>query len=257
MKFFPTGILLILLFACKESDQPSQHAASKCVSMFQAGKKSYPKNAFVEITHNQLDEDIMSEMNHSSAEVGVFKGKEGVVFKRPKWRYHYFFEWNDGKIEVWNRGEFGGEVNFIHPGLLMDTVVISNLNVVSVFRFKGEIYLLSGLLHMQDHGGAIHKFIQEGSTFRLKKIVELQSAPAAMTIYKDQLLIACHENFTLLKDWKKAWEISNTMWSSLYPNSVAAINDEEVYVGYRGGYAKISLNDRSLIYYRLKSKAGK
>lgn len=215
------------------------------------GTTAYNIDEFESIPMNELN-DVWLEMNHAKEEVGVFMSTNGVVFKDPVFDYPYYFNMTDGKLEVKNRGEFGGEFNFIPSDSLKDTIRILNTNVVSVFSFEGEIYILQGIAHMMDQGGQMSRLLRSGDTFELDSVLSLSSAPEAMAIYNDRLIIAGHRNLTVIRNFEIETCIP-AFWDSLYPNMVVPVSDDEIYIGFRAGYAKFSLEQQSIKYYKLKS----
>ena len=217
------------------------------------GNKSYSFDEFSLITQKDTsDFYFWNYMNHADVEIGVFKDKNGIKLKSPELDYPYYFTLEDGKLEVKNHGEFGGEFNFIPSDKSKDTIRILDINVIYVFRFDNEVYFLSGIAHMMDQGGGIARLVRNGDKFSFEEVMKLDSSPEAMTIFKDKILIAGHQNFTVIQDFKKEY-ILKTNWGALYPNSVVAIDDETAYVGFRGGYAKISLTTKKIDYYKHKS----
>lgn len=216
------------------------------------GDKKYSFDDFSIITKKDTsDFYFWNYMNHSDFEIGVFKDKNGIELKNPQFDYPYYFKLYDGKLEVKNHGEFGGEFNFIPSDKSKDTVRIMDINVIYIFRFNNKVYFLTGIAHLMDQGGSIVKLIREGDEFKYEEILKLDSSPQAMTFYGDKILIAGHQNFTLIHDFKKVFTLE-TNWRSLYPNSIVAIDDETVYLGFRGGFAKISLVTRKIDYFKHK-----
>ena len=246
--------LLILFLAVSCSYEKKSKLPDTFQPKTKKGAKSYTKEDFQLITSKELkDHWIWVGMNYADEEIGVFKSGNSICLKETSNENEYFFELEDGKLEVENYGEFGGAFNFIPSNSKKDTVKILETNVICVFRFKDEIYFLLGIAHMSDRGGILAKLIRKGNTFKYKSILELSSAPETMTIYKDRIIIAGHQNLTVIKGFKKEYEIEYTFWDSLYPNSIVALNDDEIYVGFRGGYAAFSLNTKKISYYKHKS----
>ncbi len=217
------------------------------------GSNSFSFDDFIQVTKKDYsDYYFWSYMNHANIEIGVFKDQNGIKLRSPQFNYPYYFNLDDGKLEVKNHGEFGGEFSYIPYDKSKDTIRILDMNVIYIFRFDDEIYFLLGIAHMGDHGGGIARLVRKGDKFTYEEILELDSAPEAMTIYNDMILIAGHQNFTVVRDFKKEYTLK-TNWGALYPNSVVALENETVYVGFRGGYAKISLASQKIDYFKHKS----
>ena len=79
--------------------------------------------------------------------------------------------------------------------------------------------------------------------------MEFDDAPEAFTIYGNKLLIATHRNFYVVENFKKELIFENTFWSSLYPNSIAVVDNENIYMGIRSGLVKLDLTNKK--YYIL------
>jgi hypothetical protein len=86
--------------------------------------------------------------------------------------------------------------------------------------------------------------------FIFKLLVDFEDAPFAFTIYNDTFLVATFENFYKIKDFKKELIFKNTFWYSLYPNSIAVLNDKNIFIGMRSGIAKVDLTKRTLKFYK-------
>lgn len=99
-------------------------------------------------------------------------------------------------------------------------------------------------------GGAIFELNTTNNNFTFNKLVNFDDAPEAFAIYKDKFLIATHENFYIVKDFKKDLVFKETFWSSLYPNSIAAIDDKNVFIGIRSGIVKLDLTNNTLKFYK-------
>jgi hypothetical protein len=86
--------------------------------------------------------------------------------------------------------------------------------------------------------------------FSYKEIIKLDSAPETVSIYKNKILIAGHRMFTIIENFEKENIVKEAFWHGLYPNSIAVKNEEEVYVGMRGGCSKLSLNSKAVKYFK-------
>ena len=107
-----------------------------------------------------------------------------------------------------------------------------------------------GVAHGMDSGGAIFELRRNGNEFTYEEVMKLDSAPESMAIYRNKILIAGHQMFTVIEDFKKDNIVEKAFWGSLYPNSIVVKSNDEIYIGMRGGYSKLSLNSRIIQYYR-------
>jgi len=242
--------LFAILLSCQNSDWQSDNSSIRPINGL--SEKHFSVDDFVELSHSQIDDyNFWLEMNHSNYEFGVKIENEDLIIGEPTYNQP-FFGLEDGKLEIINRGEFGGALNFISKENPSDTISIWDVPINYVFNFKGEIYFVVGIAHLMDSGGAIFKLNRDGNKFTYNEVVRLDSAPEAIAIYKEKILIAGHRMFTVVDNFEKENLIEEALWSSLYPNSIAVKNDDEVYIGMRDGYSKVSLIDGNVKYYKYK-----
>ncbi|MBK6888440.1 MAG: hypothetical protein IPH02_00490 [Sphingobacteriales bacterium] len=157
---------------------------------------------------------------------------------------------SNGKLVGINRGEWGGTLTYTPTDTTKSKVEIKRGNIKFIFTFKGKIYFIEGLAHMGYSGGAIFELDTTENKFTYSKLVDFDDAPEAFTIYQDKFLIATHERFYVVKDFKKELIFQDTFWSSLYPNSIAVVDDKNVFIGMRGGIVKLDLTTKTLKFYK-------
>lgn len=240
--------LISILGSCQNSGWKIENNSirPKC----ETSDNEYDKNNFEEIGENQInDHSFWLEMNHSDYEIAVKIDNGELKLAEPIFD-ESFFKLEDGKLEIINRGEFGGALNFIPNENTSDTILIWDVPINFVFNFKGKIYFLVGIAHGMDTGGALFKLKRENNKFVYKEIVRLDSAPEAVAIFKNKILIAGHSMFTVIENFEKENIVQEAFWHSLYPNSIAVKNEEDVYIGMRGGYSKLSLNSKTVKYFK-------
>jgi len=111
-----------------------------------------------------------------------------------------------------------------------------------------------------DFNSALYVLVREKRDISLVKVLHLDSAPEAMTIHKDKIYIAGSRTFTVLKNFRNGVVLRKLLvlgimpWWELDPNSVAIKNEDEIYVGLRGGFAKISLSSTKVRYFHFVKK---
>lgn len=207
-----------------------------------------PKN-FKETTPPKPWSDKWYKLNYSKNECKVeiinSKLKIGIA-KEPN---ECKLEIESGTLVGTNGGEFGGKLIFIPKDKTKSDVKVTKGNILFLFHFKDKIYFISGLLHMSFNGGGMFELKPEGDTFSVQKVMEFESAPMAFTIYKDKLLIAADKGVYIIKGLKKQLIFTNVFWEGLYPNSIAVLNDKNVFVGIRSGIVKLDLNTKKLKFY--------
>ena len=149
-----------------------------------------------------------------------------------------------------DHGEWGGTLKFEPSDTSKDFINIKNGNIKFIFTLQEKIYFLEGLSHLSIREGSLYEITQINDSFSFKKLIDFGDAPEAFAILNNRLLVATFENFYSVKDNKKELIFKNTFWSSLYPNSIAAFNDRNVFVGIRGGIVKLDLVNKTLKFYK-------
>ena len=157
---------------------------------------------------------------------------------------------SSGKLIGVNKGEWGGTLSFIPTDKIKSSIEIKQGNIKFIFSFKDKIYFIEGLAHMGYSGSAIFELDTKDNKFTYNKLIDIDDAPEAFTIYKDKFLIATHENFYSVTDFKKDLIFKDTFWSSLYPNSIAVVDDKNVFLGIRSGIVKLDLTTKTLKFYK-------
>jgi hypothetical protein len=157
---------------------------------------------------------------------------------------------SNGTLIGEDNGEWGGRLIFKPTDHKKKTIEIKNGNIKFIFSFKNKIYFIEGLAHLSYSGGAIFELDTTDNQFSVNKIIHFDDAPEAFTIYNDKWLIATHENFYVVQDFKSELIFENTFWSSLYPNSIAVIDDQNVFLGIRSGIVKLDLVSKTYKFYK-------
>ncbi len=157
---------------------------------------------------------------------------------------------SNGKLVGINRGEWGGTLTFEPTDTTKNSIEIKRGNIKFIFTFKDKIYFIEGLAHLSMSSGALYELDNTNGNFSYKKLLEFDDAPEAFTIYQDKFLIATHERFYVVKDFKKELILQDTFWSSLYPNSIAVLDDKNVFIGMRSGIVKLDLTTKTLKFYK-------
>jgi hypothetical protein len=187
-------------------------------------------------------------LNNSKNEFGVNIVNGKLDIKKVNEVNECKLELSNGSLIGINRGEWGGSLTFNPDDSAKSDITIKEGNIKFLFNYKNKIYFIEGLAHMGYSGGGL--FELDTIKFKYKKILDFEDAPEAFTIYRDRFLIASHENFYVVKDFKKELIFKSTFWSSLYPNSIAAIDDKNIFIGIRSGIVKLDLVTRTMKFYK-------
>ena len=108
------------------------------------------------------------------------------------------------------------------------------------------------LINLKEEGAATFERFssQNNNTFNFEKLIDFEDAPAAITTYKNKIYVASHQNFYEVENFQKKKIFGNEFWTSLYPNSIAIFNEENVFIGMRSGFARINLKNKKINFYR-------
>jgi hypothetical protein len=205
---------------------------------------------FVETVPPKAGSDEWFPLNHSQNEFGVSITNGKLVIKKVREINKCELKNTGGTLIGINRGEWGGQLTFQPENTTKKAVDIKGGNIKFIFYFNDKVYFIEGLAHMGYSGGAVYELNTTNDNFTFTKLVDFDDAPEAFTIYKDKFLIATHENFYIVQDFKKELVLKETFWSSLYPNSIAVIDDKNVFIGIRSGIVKLDLTNHTLKFYR-------
>jgi hypothetical protein len=208
-----------------------------------------PKN-LVETEIPKVSTDKWRELNYARNEFGVKIIDNKLNIEKVKERNKAELKIDGGNLIGINRVEWGGKLSFVPTKKDQKEIEIKEGNIKFIFEFKDKIYFIEGLAHLSFSGGAIFELKRDGENFTYENILEFDDAPEAFTIHENKLLIATHQNFYVVEDFEKELIFENTFWSSLYPNSIAVVDDENVYLGIRSGLVKLNLTDKNITFYK-------
>lgn len=210
---------------------------------------------FVHVNPPKVGSLAWHSLNQSNYEFSVSKEKGKLVITKPEYgtKTHITeFELLSGKLIGTDGGEWGGELYFMPEDSTKGKVHIKEGNIKFIFKFNDSIYFIEGLAHLSYNEGALYRLDFQKDTFMYSKIIDFEDAPEAFTIYKNKILIASHQNFFMIHDFRKEIIFKDTFWTSLYPNSIAALNDKQVYVGIRSGFIHLDLTKRIMRFYKYR-----
>ncbi|RZL39142.1 MAG: hypothetical protein EOO96_01335 [Pedobacter sp.] len=210
---------------------------------------SIPKE-FVETTPPKVGSSEWYSLNHSRNEFTVKSTDRKLEIMKVDGINRCELNLSNGKLVGINRGEWGGTLTFVPTDTTKSKIEIKQGNIKFIFRLKDKTYFIEGLAHLSVSSGALYELDNKNNSFNYKKLIDFDDAPEAFTIYQDKLLIATHERFYVVQNFKKELIFQDTFWSGLYPNSIAVVDDENVFIGIRSGIVKLSLTTKTLKFYK-------
>lgn len=149
-----------------------------------------------------------------------------------------------------NRGEWGGQLTFLPVDTTTKAIEIKQGNIEQIISYKDKLYFLEGLTHDGYSAGALFELTVSGSSFTYHKLVDFDDAPSTITSYKGMFFVATNKNFYVVQDLKKKLIFKDVFWGGLYPNSIAPVDEKNMFLGIRGGVVKLDLTDKTLRLYK-------
>ncbi|QCX52240.1 hypothetical protein [Elizabethkingia sp. JS20170427COW] len=214
------------------------------VSCFSQKKNTIPKN-FKEYTIPESYSKEWYELNRSSIDYSVKIVQGKLVVNKIKPVSGSELKFKNGKLIGKNHGEWGGELIFESTD--NEIIKIKSGNIVKIFEFKNKIYFIEGLAHLSISKGTLYEL---KDNFDYIKLFDFDDAPEAIEVTKDKIYIASHKNFYTIENMNKSKVFENKFWTSLYPNSIAILDDENIFIGMRSGITKLNLKSKEINFYR-------
>lgn len=194
--------------------------------------------------------NIWYQLNHSKNEYGVANENGKLTVRKVKGVKIHEFQFPNGKLVCVDHGEWGGSLSFVPADTTQQVKEIKKGNIKDVFKLGNEFYILEGLAHLGIRRGALYKLEIKDQEFSYTKLFDFEDAPEAYTVYNNKILIAAHDSFFIVQDSQKNQILKDAFWSSLYPNSIAAFDDQNIFIGIRGGIVKLNLLTNTLTFYK-------
>lgn len=216
--------------------------------------QEYTSKDFVEIKLPKVNSKEWFELNYSRNEIKVSTDNGIIKMTKAGKDQDAILDINDGQLIGTDHGEWGGKIEFLLKGT-NDKRLIKEGNVKFIFRFNNEIYFIEGLAHLSTSKGTMYRLDKSNATYSPVKVIEFEDAPEAMSVFGDNIYIACHESFFIVKDLNKEAIFKDTFWISLYPNSLVVIDENNVYLGLRGGYAKLDIAKKNIRFFKYTKKS--
>ncbi|RAU83155.1 hypothetical protein [Pontibacter arcticus] len=212
--------------------------------------QTYKLTEFVETNLPEVSSPNWYNLNHSKHEFEVKNVNGSPQIFRAKDTPKYELSIKGGTLIGTDNGEWGGELIYRPNNTPEKVTKIKEGNINSIFHFNNKIYFIEGLAHGVISEGALFELEFSNKKFKYRKVLEFEDAPEAVAFDKDIILIAAHSNFYIIQDLKKELVLKDTFWNSLYPNSIAVLDDKNVYLGIRGGIVKLDLVTRTLKFFK-------
>ena len=127
--------------------------------------------------------------------------------------------------------------------------LIANGNVVGIFQYKDSLFYLDGLAHMGLTIGRLYSLIVKRDSFTIARVADLGDCPMAYLADGPRLWIVTMQGLLLVENGQENQILSHVFWEGLYPNSICMDATGTLYVGLRGGYAKVDVKTRQVMFF--------
>ena len=248
---------------------------------FNCSAQTYSSNDFVKIPVPVAEGAEWLRYNQSMLSPFAVSTVKGEL-KINKWEYTptNIYRLPEGTLLAIDMGEFGGglyykpddstKTRFYVNGKLTDvnaklayfrlTMKDKNIgkgkylevcggHVAKFFTYRDSLYYIDGLDHMGFDHGSLCRVEFKGDSFNVVKLFSFDDSPHAVCVYKDKILIATFKEFYVIENWHKELIFDKLFWYGFNPESITVDDNENVYVGMFGFYAKIDLIKRTLDLY--------
>lgn len=210
----------------------------------------FHENDWISNNVPELHSDEWYKSNHSSESWVIYKDKDVLKIRNDhKYNIITTYDVGDGYFRGTNRGEYGGNLEYVSKNILKRSYEILDGNVVSIFNYNDGIYVLEGLTHMGINEGRIYQLNKDYRRWSAKEMFNLNDSPQVYTITEDnELLIVTFSGLFKISDMKNIEHITkDAFWQSLIPTSIV-VDEKIVYIGMRGGIAKVNLDNKDILW---------
>lgn len=128
-------------------------------------------------------------------------------------------------------------------------ISIKKGNVLFAFIQDDKIFFIESIETDTDTKGYLYQLDRIKGDFVYKKLIEFNDTPTAFLVNKNILYLATNESLLIIDNLNPKVIFEKTSWKGLYPNSIAYFDDENVFLGIRGGIVKLNLKTKSINFY--------
>ena len=218
--------------------------------------QSSPKipKEFAEIDLDTAGAEEKRKWNFSGQEFSVAQEKGKLVVKPNKYQNTVKLSIPEGTLIGVNHGEWGGKLSFQPKAGSKETIDIKSGNIKGIFTYRDKIYFIEGLAHLSYNEGGLYELNTTKAPFSYQEVMKFEDAPQLAAVYDDQVFVVSNKNFYLISALKKELLFERTFWGGLYPNSLTAFDDQNIFIGMRAGIAKVDLKNKQLKFYKYIGK---
>lgn len=219
-------------------------------SVSQTQESQYKLSDFEEVDIQTLLQDDLRQLNYSSGFRVELDDQHMLIIKDELRKDSSLLVIDGGKLIGKNRGEWGGSLIFRADSDTIKPRKICNGNIVDILKLGDQVYVVEGLAHLSFNDGSLYKLEIMPDTIIYEEVLKFNNAPEAISVCDNRFLIAAHNSFYIVENNQNELIFEDTFWNNLYPNSIACIDNQNVYVGIRGGIVKLDIDNRKMTFYK-------
>jgi hypothetical protein len=195
-------------------------------------------NHFIEVKKPYYNENESSEEKEYHSLENYYIDKDGYVNIYSDFDENSLVSFiiGDGIFIGVDKGEWNGELIYKDYSSMFyseEYKIIEHDNILSIFQFNNELFVLTGLSHLMTKRGKIHKLEYKNEKWNISKSFDLESEPQVYKIINEkQILIVTHIGIIIFDGNNIIKYIKNSKWDALFANSIYFM-DEYIYIGAR------------------------
>ena len=245
-----------------------------------------PLSDFIQVPTPQSNSADWHKLNLEASQrfaVSIVNGKIQVSKVESSSNDTTSYNLKSGQLFAYDAGEFGGSLYFLPKdttqtfyvnyskvplvkkiftiGIRKELVnklkytphiLVTGGNINTIFSYRDSLFFMEGIAHMGINRGAIFNLKFDNNNFEISKKLDFDNAPTSIAVYKKRLFVATYNRFYIINRWKKQLILDKLFWYGFYPNSIAVYNSHTVYAGMNGGYVKVDIKKKQLIFFKYK-----
>ena len=152
---------------------------------------------------------------------------------------------SDGWLLWVNHGEWGGRVEWFSPDGTRH-YKISNDQIVAYAKTPQGLFAVQGLAHMSIRQGTLLKLDQNAEgVWQAQTVLDLKDAPYALWADNGAFLVVTSRQLVRVSPSETPGKAAAALvpqgfWDYLYPNSLVAAPNGDLFIGMRGGVARLT-----------------
>lgn len=186
------------------------------------------------------------------------EGNELVVSQNTYRKQEISLKFNGGILHGINDEHRGGRLIFAPHGDYRNSYTIKQGNIIkSIFLINNRIYFYEVLLankkndNNQVSSAALYELKECDDGFFYRKVYQFKSAPYYITSADGSIVVLTRDAlYELTGEGRWVQLINNAPWSIYGPTSFAVYNQENIFIGLRGGYLKVDVVNSKYSFYR-------